>query len=258
VEASRLVADADGSYVVAGNVVFDIDRERSGSRVARLVVNGSATIAEKEISPHDLGPTGISIAATAHLKAGDAVELVVEQDSGQQLRVVSQATRPIDLMMVRLQQEVAVADGPTGLAGAFGTSLATQVRQTSSWQVDPDESVSLGFDAAENDRKTMFDPTQRTRLTAPVAGTYLILGEATFSADPNGPRQLSIVLNGQRSVGWQSVGPPKTRSTRMDVATLRDLAAGDYVELRVLHQARKSLAIRSGEHGPGFMMIRVD
>lgn len=52
----------------------------------------------------------------------------------------------------------------------------------------------LPFDSGRWDTAGIYDAAQPDRLTAPLAGKYLIFGHVRFAANPNGDRSLQIAL----------------------------------------------------------------
>jgi hypothetical protein len=75
------------------------------------------------------------------------------------------------------------------------------------------------------------DTTNPSRITAPVAGTYVITAGARFDDPGSGDHILSIVKNGSLYIGSSIEADTSSLEPLNTVATVARLAAGDYVEL---------------------------
>jgi len=90
-----------------------------------------------------------------------------------------------------------------------------------------------------------------SRLTAQVAGTYVITGGLLFTASTAGVQRSSgIRLNG---ANWLSIGPPLAQTFAAGsgavsvVATVVQLNAGDYVELMAMQDSGGALNLSAGD-----------
>jgi hypothetical protein len=82
---SRLTAPVSGIYEVSAGIEWETDT--SGQRVLTLRKNGTTTLAFDTDAPVGLGIAGQTITTVARLAAGDYVEAVVLQISGQTLNI---------------------------------------------------------------------------------------------------------------------------------------------------------------------------
>ena len=115
--------------------------------------------------------------------------------------------------------------------------------------------TALTFDTERFDTDTIHSTSSNTgRLTATTAGKYLIVGNAGWTADPVNAT-IYIRLNGSTFIARQGL---VADYRVMNVSTIYDLAATDYVEL-VVNQASGSDKIIEAvsNTSPEFMMIRV-
>lgn len=83
-----------------------------------------------------------------------------------------------------------------------------------------------------------------TRFTAPVAGRYLVVGNACWANNNSGRRALGFGVNGSVTYGLQ-----KQESNGVDTCTgmtIIELAAGDYVEMRVFQNSGGALNLTGG------------
>jgi hypothetical protein len=116
------------------------------------------------------------------------------------------------------------------------------------------------FDADGLGGSTIHDVvTNNSRLTARVAGVYLITACIEWSGNATGQRSLSIRLNGATNIAnddWQAVGG--SYNPRNSVATLYKLAVNDYVEMVALQDSGAGLTVNSSAAiSPEFAMARV-
>ncbi len=94
--------------------------------------------------------------------------------------------------------------------------------------------------------------TNRTRLTATTAGIYFISGNAEWASSPTSGL-IRVLLNNTTVIAVSRIISADYRI--MNVATIYELAASDYVELQILQASGGPInALSSGNYSPEFMM----
>ena len=157
------------------------------------------------------------------------------------------------------------ASGELELSGAIRESTALQVQAYNSAAISivNNNDVALTFNSERGaDPDGMHNTLSNTgRLTCVTPGLYVIIGNVEFAHHTTGTRAAWIRLNGSTRIATQAVGAtPAAGSlpTQLVVATLRPLAANDYVELMVYQNSGGSLNVTvQGEASPAFMMARL-
>lgn len=118
----------------------------------------------------------------------------------------------------------------------------------------------LTFDSERYDTDQLHSTSSNTgRLTAQRPGVYLVTGNVEFAASATGYRQLVIRLNGATQIGNVLVGAAAGGIvTQLQVVTLYQLAAGDYVELGASQNSGGALnAQATGNASPEFAIHRL-
>jgi hypothetical protein len=120
-------------------------------------------------------------------------------------------------------------------AGAVDTSkMATlpgaRVRSSASQTIPKGVSTPLVFNVTDSNTGGVYNAAQQTRLTAPVAGTYMITAAIAWSNDPDGDRALAIRLNGSTVIAEVSANAVTNTAPEQNVVTACHLNAGDYVQ----------------------------
>lgn len=91
---------------------------------------------------------------------------------------------------------------------------------------------AIPLNAEEFDSHSQHDnSTNPERFTCVKAGTYLITGMATFTANATGNRDALLRVNGTNIVGQNRYAAMASGSTSVPVFAMVELAVGDYVEL---------------------------
>jgi hypothetical protein len=122
--------------------------------------------------------------------------------------------------------------------------ISARVYHTGPVTIPDSVNTVLTFDSARYDTANIHNPdTNASRLTAPIAGKYLLFGHVTWVGDPTiGLRQLAIYKNGDPiAIQFQ---PGATFS----IATHHELKANDYVELLVFQNSGGPHTIADGCH----------
>ena len=80
IQTSRLTAPTSGFYVISGYVHWG--GTTSGSRTARIRMNGTTTLTQTTVTQVAAEEQHQSVSTVMYLSTGDFVELVVDQDAG--------------------------------------------------------------------------------------------------------------------------------------------------------------------------------
>jgi len=99
--------------------------------------------------------------------------------------------------------------------------------------------------------------TNPSRLTAKVAGLYLVYGYVGFDTNATGQRVVEIYENGSTELVVTKVVPSSTDFASATVTCLYPLAANDYVELRVYQGSGGDLNVRGSSRDTSIMAVRV-
>lgn len=123
-------------------------------------------------------------------------------------------------------------------------SHVTQVEQSAAQSIPNAAYTALNFDLETVDTSNMHSTSSNTsRLTATIAGWYLLTGVVGFAGNSTGRRLLSWFINGQQTpqtyVGLPPVG---TSATAIPAPSLvARLNVGDYAELRAYQDSTAAL-----------------
>lgn len=98
-----------------------------------------------------------------------------------------------------------------------------------------------------------------SKIIAPVAGTYMILGQLVYEANANGCRQATIRKNGTIKIAYQLLQSVSNSSivTIIQVSALVYLNVGDYVELIAYQNSGNDLLITGGQYDNYLNVVRV-
>ena len=150
-----------------------------------------------------------------------------------------------------------IANGAVGTA-KFGAIPGARVRNSSGEAVTSGIEATLTYDTEDFDTGGLHSTTTNTsRLTAPVAGKYLIMASAEWASNTSGRRLLIILLNGSTEIARDSVSPSNTGvfHPEQTVETVYQLAAGDYVEVMASQDSGSPLNVLvDGLASPAFSM----
>ena len=119
--------------------------------------------------------------------------------------------------------------------------------------------TSLTFNSERFDTDAYHSTVSNTdRLTAPVAGTYLISGTVRFESNATGVRQVTVVLNSGSPIVFFLTDAVSANVTVLNVSTVYQLAAGDYIQLRAFQNSGGSLNVEAQtSYSPEFMIARL-
>ncbi len=114
----------------------------------------------------------------------------------------------------------------------FGTIPAVRVSNSVNESIPNTGVTAVTFDSTLYDNASIHSNTSNnTRLTAPLAGLYDIVGEVVWESDPTGDRRLVIRRNGVHNLAADFVAADPASQTAQEIVTQARLNAGDYVEL---------------------------
>lgn len=105
--------------------------------------------------------------------------------------------------------------------------------------------TTLSFNQETFDTDTMHDnSTNNSRLTITTAGLYLIITQISFASNSTGVRQGWFLKNGTTAYGYTSVAAANGDHTVVQVETLAQLAAADYIEVQANQTSGGNLNIQ--------------
>lgn len=113
--------------------------------------------------------------------------------------------------------------------GNIGAIPIARIRATA--HVSVGSEAVLSFDHADINVGNMYNSSTPNRLTAQIAGTYLITGSALWASGLSGERMLTIKVDGSTTIAYDNeCGLSLAHGVWNNVATIYHLAAGDYVQ----------------------------
>lgn len=127
---------------------------------------------------------------------------------------------------------------------------ACRVRHSTTQSTTDGTFKLVGFDSEDYDTASMHDTvTNNSRLTVPVSGKYLIQAVIEFAANGTGMRAVYYRINGGADIYLSTEPAVAGASTkhRITAVTIDDLAANDYVEIRVKQTSGGSLNITNAQ-----------
>ena len=136
--------------------------------------------------------------------------------------------------------------------GARVYNSANQIIGNASW-------TNLTFDSERYDTDTIHSTSSNTdRLTAARAGKYIIIAQVKFAASTVGMRGIRFLLNGATGISYLTRDANATAVDRLNLSTIYNLAAGDYVTVGVYQSSGGNLdVIAAGNETNEFMMQRI-
>jgi len=226
------------------------------------------SVGSRELKPRAVGP--------AHLKNRAVTFRTLHPNARRRLRG---ARGPEGIPGAPGQQgppgdPAAIGLGVVGTANLAPAIPAVRVTHSLSVGIEGGSlSKPLSFDEERYDTADMHDPAANSRLTAPVAGVYLITGNIEWSSEgeveTTGTRTVVIVRNDKTVIAQERVDAsdfdgthesPSPQNTVQALATQAFLAQGDHVDVRVGHTQMAELVvstfstIESLESSPEFAM----
>lgn len=149
----------------------------------------------------------------------------------------------------------------TSLPTTFG-DFAARAFNSGSQSLTSGTATVITLDSERWDTDTIHNTSSNTsRLTATTAGRYQITGHIEFEANIiSGQRLFEILLNGSTVIAAHECGytPNETRAYPCSISTHYNLAATDFVEMRVTQRVAATLNINaSANYSPEFEMVKV-
>lgn len=238
---SRLIAPAAGYYQV--NMTYAWSANGTGVRLIQIRKNAAGAIGSgTDVLTTDVVTLNASY-GTIHqastiilLAAGDYLETFAYQDSGSTLTVTTTATYCFSLVKIG------------GVAGTVpvGASAYNSTNQT----LTSATGALITFNSEHYDTSSIHSTSSNTgRLTAPVAGYYLISYVGEFASNATGFRQILIAKNAAGVYGaGTSLAAARSTGVGSDAPIVQVthtvlLAAGDYVEAFAYQNSGGNLAL---------------
>lgn len=132
--------------------------------------------------------------------------------------------------------------------------VGARVTNTADLSIPSGAWTGLTFNSEVTDSDALHSLTAEPgRLTAPSAGTFLVGGGVTLDSASSGRRGLAVQLNGGNDLVLSVMPAVSGGYTRLAVCTLVQLAAGDYLTLRVYQDSGAALnALYLADNSPIF------
>jgi hypothetical protein len=152
-----------------------------------------------------------------------------------------------------------VVDGAVGPA-QFGTIPGARVRRATAVTVNTGATAVLSYDATDFNVGGVFDSAQPTRMTAPVAGRYLIIATMRWESNAGGRRTVALEVNGTAAqIARSNVSPflngGAAFNPEQTAQAVYKLNAGDYVEVWAYQDSGSALTLLTGvDNGVTFSM----
>jgi hypothetical protein len=140
-----------------------------------------------------------------------------------------------------------LASGAVGTA-KVGALPGARVRNSTNESIPTNNSVPLTFDTEDFDVGDVHSTAANTsRLTAPVAGKYLIVASARWADNTTGHRTLTIKVDGGTQIALDAVSAYSSTGFALaqTVETVYHLAAGQYVEVWAWQNSGDVLDVQS-------------
>lgn len=139
--------------------------------------------------------------------------------------------------------------GAVALGGSLSLSRTTYAARATH---DADQSTSTGvavtvaLNTEHSDTASIHDTaTNNERLTAPVAGYYVITGAITWDGAAGGQRTLYLRYNGSDFIDIAESDVPGANRFTQTVHAIYYLNAGDYVDMRAVQSSGGTVAIKN-------------
>lgn len=135
-----------------------------------------------------------------------------------------------------------------GHLAAANRTLATKATRSTAQSIATATDEVITFDSASyNDWGAWNNVSNQARITAPVTGRYMVIGNATFAGNATGFRRLSIELNASSTLATiHSMSNLAGTATSLSVSAVHTFAVGDYVRLQVRQNSGAPLDVNAG------------
>ena len=145
------------------------------------------------------------------------------------------------------------SDGTVQTTASNATNTnAAQAYQTTGQSIPNDTQTAVVFDTLSFSQSSpgiasMWDTAANTKLTAPVAGIYVIAASVFFEEGPTtGYAQLSILLNGSQYNAVSTMLFASSALVGLSAAAVIKMNAGDYVQAMVYQSSGSSASLDTG------------
>jgi len=147
------------------------------------------------------------------------------------------------------------------VADRLGTGLRARVYNSANINIANNTLTDLTFNSEYWDDGGFHDTGANTaRLTMPRAGTYLFIGHVEFAVAAGGRRQVLLVVNGATTIAVveEDYVPAGGVNLNLTISTIYQLAAGDFVTLRVYQNSGGPLNVNAQANwSPDFMVVKI-
>ena len=147
-------------------------------------------------------------------------------------------------------------NGSAVLSWAAPLDIGARVFNSANISISNATTTAVTFDSERWDTDTIHSVSVNTsRLTATTAGKYVVIGQVEWDSGTTGFRYAEIFLNGLTRLAV--IRQIAVDSSQQVVGTIANLAAADYVELRVHHTQGAALSLIASAQNPDFMMQKI-
>lgn len=253
----RAISTADPTNPRIDRVVVKLDNS-SGVRSVTLAVKAGTPAASP--TPPTLQRDGtvweLSLAQVYVAAGATSISAANITDERSNETVCGYTPRTPDIVHRGAQKDMT---GLSALLDLLWVPPAARVYHNAAQSIPNATWTALAFNSERFDNNSIHDvTTNNSRLTCNTAGLYLISGHIQYATSTAGTyRQLGILLNGATQLAMVLISPPNALA-KMSVATVYQLAAGDYVELTTSQDSGGALDVTvAANYSPEFMMVRV-
>lgn len=137
------------------------------------------------------------------------------------------------------------------------TIPSARVYRSSNQSISDSTDTIILLDSERYDTAALHSTVSNTgRLTAPIAGKYLITATLEFASNTSGRREMRLLLNGSTIIAQDiRTGSISGITSPMTLTTVYALAQNDYVEIQVWQNRGGALnVLSSGNYSPEFAM----
>lgn len=145
-----------------------------------------------------------------------------------------------------------------GHIAADGGEIAPRANRSTDQSIANTTDTAISFDAVNNDAWGCWSAGNAARLTAPLTGRYMAVGEVAFAANGTGFRRVWIEKNGTATLGRSDLPTTLAGSAIWLNVTAHsfDMVQGDYIRLMVYQNSGGALlANSSSTYAPALSLI---
>jgi hypothetical protein len=224
---NRYVIKVPGYYEIFGRVRLSASTAEHEPRL-HVRINGTDTTQDVNLKS---GTTSKGIDVTTfcrrYLNVGDYVELFVFQSSGASLDMLGTATVQANRFSIAMVSQ--------GLGDSAGSSVGTELYKTTNQALVAGATLEkVTFDAFRVDSNAGFDNTN-DRIVIKTSGSYFIYGSVGFANTTSEQEQWAQIRVNGSTINAESINTKSSNVSNgyntIHTFTMRELKAGDYVEL---------------------------